>query len=232
MTENTTPEVSAQGEGMLVIACGALAHEITALRRANGWDRLDVRCLPAELHNRPEKIPAAVRALIKSSRDHYRSIFVAYGDCGTGGLLDEVLREEGVERIPGAHCYEFFATTPVFAALAEAEPGTFYLTDFLLRHFERLVIRGLGLDRHPELFSTYFGNYRRLVYLAQAPMPGGEVQARAIAARMGLQFECRQGGYGTLQTTLVAAVKRSDAASGGAPREDARQDEKVVAWVR
>jgi hypothetical protein len=232
MTENTTPEVSVQGEGMLVIACGALAHEITALRRANGWDRLDVRCLPAELHNRPEKIPAAVRALIKSSRDHYRSIFVAYGDCGTGGLLDEVLREEGIERIPGAHCYEFFATAPVFAALAEAEPGTFYLTDFLLRHFERLVIRGLGLDRHPELFCTYFGNYRRLVYLAQAPMPGGEVQARAIASRMGLQFECRQCGYGTLQTTLVAAVKRSDAASRGAPRVDARQDEKVVAWVR
>jgi len=106
---------------MLIIACGALAHEITALRRASRWDQLDVRCLPAELHNRPEKIPAAVRALIRSSRDHYRSIFVAYGDCGTGGLLDDVLREEGVERIPGAHCYEFFATAPVFAALADSE---------------------------------------------------------------------------------------------------------------
>ena len=124
------------GQGMLIIACGALAHEITALRRANAWDELDVRCLPAELHNRPEKIPAAVRDLIRSSRERYRSIFVAYGDCTwpPSGLLDKVLNEEGVERIPGAHCYEFFATGPVFAALAEAEPGTFYLTDFLLRH--------------------------------------------------------------------------------------------------
>jgi Protein of unknown function (DUF1638) len=204
MTENGAP----QGQGMLIIACGALAHEITALRRANGWDQLDVRCLPAELHNRPEKIPGAVRDVIRASRDRYRSIFVAYGDCGTGGLLDAVLREEGIERIPGAHCYEFFATAPMFAALAEAELGTFYLTDFLLRHFERLVIRGLGLDRHPELFSVYFGNYRRLVYLAQAPGAESEEQARAIAARMGLEFAIRQTGFGTLGTTLTAAVTR------------------------
>jgi hypothetical protein len=195
------------GQGMLIIACGALAHEIAALRRANRWDALDVRCLPAELHNRPEKIPAAVRTLIHASRAEYQSIFVAYGDCGTGGLLDKVLREERVERIPGAHCYEFFATAPVFAALAEAEPGTFYLTDFLLRHFERLVIRGLGLDRHPELFPNYFGNYRRLVYLSQAPKPESVDQARGIAARMGLEFDSRHTGYGTLETSLVAAVK-------------------------
>ncbi len=215
MSEHATPQDwpnSALGEGILIIACGALAHEITSLRRANGWDRLDVRCLPAELHNRPEKIPAAVRALIQSARERYRSIFVAYADCGTGGLLDAVLREEGVERIPGAHCYEFFATAPVFAALAEAEPGTFYLTDFLLRHFERLVIRGLGLDRHPELFPTYFGNYRKLVYLAQAPLPGSEPQARAIAEKMGLQFEIRHTGYGSLQTSLLGAVKQSEQA--------------------
>jgi Protein of unknown function (DUF1638) len=192
---------------MLIIACGALAHEITALRRANGWDELDVRCLPAELHNRPEKIPDAVRALIHASRDSYRSIFVAYADCGTGGMLDKVLREEGVERIPGAHCYEFFATAPVFAELAEAQPGTFYLTDFLLRNFERLVICGLGLDRHPELFATYFGNYRKLVYLGQAPKPESLEQAREIATRMGLEFEYRHTGYGTLESTLVAAVK-------------------------
>ena len=198
------------GQGMLVIACGALAHEIVALRRANRWDQLDVRCLPAELHNRPEGIPAAVRGLIRESRARYRSIFVAYGDCGTGGLLDAVLREESVERIPGAHCYEFFATGPVFGALSEAEPGTFYLTDFLLRHFERLVIRGLGLDRHPELFPAYFGNYRRLVYLVQAAMPGSIEQARAIAARMGLEFEHRDTGYGGLETALHAAVTRHD----------------------
>ena len=202
---------------MLIIACGALAHEITALRRANAWDQLHVRCLPSELHNRPEKIPGAVRALIHASRDHYRSIFVAYGDCGTGGLLDDVLREEGVERIPGAHCYEFFATAPVFAALAEAELGTFYLTDFLLRHFERLVIRGLGLDRHPELNKVYFGNYRKLVYLAQAPDANSQVNAQAIATRMGWQYEYRRTGYGTLGTQLVSAVSRND---------------EVVAWHR
>ncbi len=238
MNQNGSP----RGQGMLIIACGALAHEITALRRANGWDKLDVSCLPAELHNRPEKIPAAVRALIHASRHRYDSIFVAYGDCGTGGLLDEVLREEGVERIPGAHCYEFFATSPKFTALAEAEPGTFYLTDFLLRHFDRLVIRGLGLDRHPELYSMYFGNYRKLVYLAQAPKPSSEEQARTIAARMGLEFEIRQTGYGTLGTTLVSAVTRadarhSDALSGDAEpgdgrQNDARRGEEVVAWVR
>jgi hypothetical protein len=212
---------------MLIIACGALAHEITALRRANRWDELDVRCLPADLHNRPEKIPAAVRALIQSSRGQYRSIFVAYGDCGTGGLLDAVLREEGVERIPGAHCYEFFATSALFAELAETEPGTFYLTDFLLRHFERLVIRGLGLDRHPELFSMYFGNYRKLVYLAQAPEAESQNEARAIARRMGLEFDYRRTGYGTLGARLADAVSRNDTR-----REGLRSDEKAVAWLR
>ena len=217
MAQDGTPAGSPKGQGMLIIACGALAHEITALRRANAWDQLHVRCLPAELHNRPERIPGAVRALIHASRDHYRSIFVAYGDCGTGGLLDDVLREEGVERIPGAHCYEFFATEPEFAALATAELGTFYLTDFLLRHFERLVIRGLGLDRHPELYKVYFGNYRKLVYLAQAPDANSQAQAQAIATRMGWQYEYRRTGYGNLKTKLEAAVSRN---------------EEVVAWRR
>jgi hypothetical protein len=203
--------VAQNGQGLLIIACGALAHEITALKRANAWEQLDVRCLPADLHNRPERIPDRVRALIRASRAQYRSIFVAYADCGTGGLLDAVLAEEGVERIPGAHCYEFFATSPVFTALAEAEIGTFYLTDFLLRHFERLVIQGLGLDKHPELFQTYFGNYRKLVYLAQRPSADAIEAARAIARRMGLSFESRATGYGTLQTALTAAVSRDAA---------------------
>jgi Protein of unknown function (DUF1638) len=194
---------------VLVIACGALAREITALKCASGWSALDVTCLPPELHNRPEKIPAAVCAAIREARPRYARIFVAYADCGTGGLLDAVLREEGVERIPGAHCYEFFATAPVFAELAEAEPGTFYLTDFLLRHFERLVIRGLGLDQHPELFSMYFKNYRKLVYLAQAPGPKSVDAARAIAIRMGLEFEFRATGYGTLGVRMAAAVKHN-----------------------
>jgi hypothetical protein len=186
----------------LVIACGALAHEIAELRRVNGWQFLEVQCLPPELHNRPEKIPDAVREAIRAARAGFESIFVAYGDCGTGGLLDRVLDEERVERIPGAHCYEFYATAAPFAALCEAEPGTFYLTDFLLRHFERLVIQGLGLDRHPELFPAYFGNYRRLVYLAQAPRDGARDAARAIAARMGLEFEYRETGYGDLASSV------------------------------
>jgi hypothetical protein len=199
--------VAQNGQGLLIIACGALAHEITALKRANGWDQVDVKCLPAELHNRPERIPAAVRALIQASRCHYRAIFVAYADCGTGGLLDAVLKEEGVERIPGAHCYEFFATAPVFAELAESELGTFYLTDFLLRHFDRLVIQGLGLDKHPELFASYFGNYKKLVYLAQAPKAGAIEEGRAIALRMGLEYEYRATGYGTLEKALHRAAE-------------------------
>jgi Protein of unknown function (DUF1638) len=220
--EDSATGRAADGRGVLVIACGALAHEIIALRRANGWNHLDVRCLPADLHNRPAQIPAAVHGAIRAARRDYRSIFVAYGDCGTGGLLDAVLREEGVERIPGAHCYEFFATGSVFAELAEAEPGTFYLTDFLLRHFERLVIRGLGLDRHPELFPVYFGNYRKLVYLAQSPSPEAENLARAIAVRMGLAFEYRATGYGSLETSLRGAVSSANA----------RRSEVALPWPR
>jgi hypothetical protein len=192
--------------GTLLIACGALGREIAALRRANGWQSLDVRCLPAQLHNRPERIAPAVRAEIVANRHRYAQIFVVYADCGTGGALDAVLKEEGVERLPGAHCYEFLATPRVFAQLCEAEPGTFYLTDFLLRHFERLVVRSLGIDRHPELAREYFRNYRRLVYLAQVETPGAIERAREIAARFGFEFEYRFTGYGELGTRLTALV--------------------------
>lgn len=186
----------------LVIACGALAHEIAALRKANGWSSLEVHCLPPELHNRPEHIAAAVRAAIAAHRDSYAEIFVAYADCGTGGALDAVLREEGVERIGGAHCYEFYATPAAFAALADSEPGTFYLTDFLVRHFDRLVFESLGLDRHPELKPQYFGNYRRLVYLGQLPDANNARAAQEIAARLGLEYQFRQTGYGDLERSL------------------------------
>jgi len=190
----------------LVIACGALAREIVDLIRANGWDHLTVQCLPAELHNRPERIPAAVRAEIREARERFESVFVAYADCGTGGALDAVLAEEGVERIPGAHCYEFYAGPRLFAELAGAEPGTLYLTDFLARHFERLIIGGLGIDRHPELASQYFGNYRKLVYLAQREDESLVEKARAAARRLGLDFEYRWTGYGGLETALRAAA--------------------------
>jgi len=192
----------------LIVACGALAREIAALRKANGWSSLDVVCLPPELHNRPEKIAGAVREKIREHRKDYEAIFVAYGDCGTGGALDKVLAEEGVERIPGVHCYEFFAGTAAFADLAESEPGTFYLTDFLLRHFDRLVIQALGIDRHPELQPVYFGNYRRLVYLAQSPKPGAQAEAQKVADRLGLELVVRQTGYGGLGASLAGFAGR------------------------
>jgi hypothetical protein len=190
--------------GILVIACGALAREIAALRRMNDWTAIDVRCLPAELHNRPERIAPAVRDAIRAHRDTYTTIFVAYGDCGTGGQLDAVLAAEGAERIPGAHCYEFFAGATAFSELSEAEPGTFYLTDFLVRHFDRLVTRGLGLDRHPELAGEYFRHYRKLVYLAQTRVPSTIEHAKQIAQRMGFEFEHRFTGYGGLGERLSA----------------------------
>lgn len=190
------------GESVAVIACGALAREIVALKRLNGWSSLAVECLPPELHNRPERIPAAVQAAIRSAKQRYGKVFVAYADCGTGGQLDTVLRAEGVERIAGAHCYEFFATAAVFAELCESEPGTFYLTDFLARHFDRLVIEGLGLDRHPQLQLEYFRNYRRLVHLVQTPDPELSAAARRAAERLGLEFIERHTGYGALATTL------------------------------
>jgi hypothetical protein len=190
----------------LIIACGALANEITALKRANQWTDVQVQCLPPELHNRPERIVPAVREQLRTHRSHYDTIFVAYADCGTGGMLDVLLREEGIERLPGAHCYEFFAGAAVFAQLQNAEVGTFYLTDFLLRHFDRLVTRGLGLDKHPELAGEYFRHYRKLVYLAQNPAAGAEEQARQIAQRMSLEFEFRVTGYGELGSRLTALL--------------------------
>ncbi len=195
-------------EPLLVIACGALAREIVALKRLNGWSDMAVECLPPELHNRPERIPGAVQAAIRAARGRYERIFVAYADCGTGGMLDAMLASEGIARLPGAHCYEFFATSAAFAELSNAEPGTFYLTDFLVRHFERLVIQGLGLDRHPELLPEYFRNYRRLVYLVQSADAALSAAARAAAQRLGLAYEERHTGYGELASTLgqVATV--------------------------
>lgn len=190
----------------LILACGALAHEIVALIRANGWTSFTVQCLPADLHNRPGEIPEAVRRKIRAARGRYDHVFVAYADCGTGGRLDAVLAEEGVERLPGAHCYEFYAGSEAFRELAEEEPGTFYLTDFLVRHFDRLIIRGMGIDRHPELLPMLFGNYRRVVYLAQRDEPELRERAQAAARRLGLEYEYRFTGYGELGTTLAGVA--------------------------
>jgi len=189
----------------LVIGCGALAPELVALTRRAGLPEMDLTCLPAALHNRPENIPAAVVARIRRARrDGYDRIFVAYADCGTGGLLDRALQAEGVERLAGAHCYEVYAGREAFAALAEDEPGTFYLTDFLVRNFDRLVVRGLGLDRHPELLPVYFGNYTRLLYLAQTEDARLTEMAEAGAGRLGLAFERRFTGLGELGPAVRA----------------------------
>ena len=191
---------------VLVIGCGALARELVAVIDQAGLANVDLTCLPATLHNRPGGIPAAVRAKIRAARPRYERIFIAYADCGTGGLLDLALADEGVERLPGAHCYEVYSGSDAFAAMSEEDPATFYLTDFLARNFDRLVIRGLGLDRHPELLPAYFGNYHRLVYLAQTDDPALVTAARRAARRLGLTFEIRRTGYGGLAAGVVAAA--------------------------
>ena len=208
----------------LVIACGALAREITTLVRQHGWNAIEVQCLPAIWHNSPERIPGGVRAKIRAARANGEigRIFVAYGDCGTGGALDAVLKDEGAERIPGAHCYEFFAGGKAFAALHEAEPGTLYLTDYLARNFDRLFIQGLGIDRHPELEPMYFGNYRRLVHLAQTRDEALAGAGRAAAERLGLEFEHRFTGYGGLESILERAAAGTRSSPEGSPGSVAR----------
>ncbi len=187
----------------LVIACGALARELKDIVEVNRLDSVTVECLPAKLHNRPQDIPGAVADRIERARHRYDRIFVGYADCGTGGRLDSVLADHGIERLPGAHCYEFFATTPVFAGIHEADPGTFYLTDYLVRHFDRIVVRGLGLDRHPQLLDSYFEHYRRVMHLAQFDDLGLEKAGRKAAERLGLEYERIVVGYGELQRSLL-----------------------------
>lgn len=199
---------------VLVIGCGALARELVAVIDQAGLTNVDLTCLPATLHNRPGGIPAAVRAKVRAARPRYERIFIAYADCGTGGLLDAMLTDEGIERLPGAHCYEVYSGSAAFAAVMDEEPGTFFLTDFLARNFERLVIVGLGLDRHPELLSTYFGNYRRLVYLAQTDDPRLVGTARRAAQRLGLAFELRRTGYGDLASSVKGAAGNGPAFRG------------------
>jgi hypothetical protein len=181
-----------------------LAREIVALIEANRWPAFDVQCLPAIWHNTPSRIPEGVRKVIRSAKGRYRSIFVLYGDCGTGGLLDKVLAEEGVERIDGPHCYAFFTGNERFAQTAEHDTTAFFLTDYLARHFDKLIWEGLGIAAHPELLPLYFGNYTRLVYLAQTRDPALEDRAREAAARLGLDYEFRFTGYGELGRALTA----------------------------
>lgn len=199
----------------LLIACGALAREVVDLIRLNGWSHLTVTCLPANWHNRPEKIAEGVRGKIQDARDDYDKIFVLYGDCGTGGDLDRVLAEEKVERIDGPHCYAFYNGIEDFISTAEQDPTCFYLTDYLARHFNRLIIEGLGIDKHPELQSLYFGNYTRMVYLAQTEDSGLQAQAQAAAERLGLIYEYKHTGYGELGDFVAMTGQTQQTGSQG-----------------
>jgi hypothetical protein len=202
---------------VLVIACGALARELEAVVAANGLAHVEISYLTADLHTTPARIPAAVEERLAAAADTYDEVFVGYGDCGTGGALDTVLDRHGVQRLPGAHCYEFLSGGATFAALHDAEPTTFFVTDFLLRQFDRLVWRGLGLGRWPQRRDDYFGNYTRLLYLSQfPPTPQRMADAQRAADRLGLRLEHRHVGTGDLTPALLSIGRRpgEDAAGG------------------
>ena len=197
---------AARGADILIIACGALAREILALIRLNGWDHMALACLPAKLHLYPDKITEAVEAAVLKHRPHFKRIFIAYADCGTGGQLEAKCAALGVEMIAGPHCYSFFEGNDAFAA-HEDEISAFYLTDFLVKQFDAFVWRPMGLDRHPELRDVIFGNYTKLVYQAQTDDPALRAKAEDCAARLGLAFEYRFTGYGDLRDALAGASK-------------------------
>ncbi len=192
-----------KGRGsVLLIACGALGREIIALIEANNWQHFDVTCLPAKWHNTPDKIPGGVREKIREGKGRYDKIFVLYGDCGTGGHLDTVLEEEGAERIGGPHCYSFFTGNELFEQRHDDDMTAFFLTDYLVRQFDKLIWEGLGMDRHPELRDIYFANYTKVIYLAQIEDPALERQALAAADKLGLAYEFRKTGFGDLESFM------------------------------
>ncbi len=206
----TTDGYDETGKGrILLLACGALAREILDLKNRNGWDHMDLTCLPAILHVHPEKITQAVEDAIAKHRKQYDQVFVVYADCGTGGLLQQACDRLGVEMVKGPHCYSFFEGNEAFAAQGEDETTAFYLTDFLARQFDAFVWKPLGLDRHPQLRDMYFGNYTKLVYQAQTDDPALTARAQECAERMGLDFERRLTGYGDLETTLTDWATRT-----------------------
>ena len=190
------------GGRVLLIACGALAHEILTLKRLNGWNHMDLTCLPAKLHLYPDKITEAVAEAVEKSRAAYDHIFVVYADCGTGGQLQAKCDALGVEMIEGPHCYSFFEGNDAFAARGDDDMRAFFLTDFLVRQFDAFVWKPMGLDRHPELRDMIFGNYTTLIYQAQTENPALVRKARACADRLGLTFEYRFTGYGDLEKSL------------------------------
>ena len=201
LTEEGMPPA---GKGsVLLLACGALAREILALRAANGWTHMDLHCLPADLHLWPDRIPDAVEDAVRRYRDQYAEIFVVYADCGTGGRLQARCDALGVEMVAGPHCYAFFDGNDAFAARAEEEMTAFYLTDFLVRQFDAFVWKPMGFDRHPELIAMMFGNYTDLIYLAQTEDAALDATAQDCAQRLGLRYSRRFTGYGDLASALA-----------------------------
>lgn len=197
-----------QNQRLLVIACGMIAREVLAVKAQLHLEYLDLTCLPAEFHYYPERIPPAMdQAILKAREDGYRNIFIGYADCGTGGLLDRVCEKHGVERIGGPHCFAFYQGLESYAGIGDGDMTTFYMTDFLCRQFDAFFLKPLGLDRHPELAQDYFGNYEKLVYLAQTDDPALEPVAKDAAAMLGLVYEKRTTGYGDLTPALESAAR-------------------------
>ncbi|TPM38475.1 DUF1638 domain-containing protein [Mesorhizobium sp. B2-3-4] len=195
---------SNEAERLLVIACGMIAREVLAVKEQLKLDHLDLTCLPAEYHFYPDRIaPAMDKAIEKAKADGYEHIFVGYGDCGTGGLLDRVVEKHGVERMAGPHCFAFYQGMDAYAKVADDDMMSFYMTDFLCRQFDAFFMKPLGLDRHPELIKDYFGNYERLIYLAQTDDPELDKVAEAAATLLGLAYERRSTGYGDLTPELA-----------------------------
>ena len=194
---------------VLVIACGALAREILELIERNGWTHIELKCLPAKLHLRPELITDAIASAVRDGRRSHDEIFVAYADCGTGGQLEKRCQELGVTMIAGPHCYSFFEGNDAFRERADEELSTFYLTDFLARQFDAFVWKPLGLDRYPELRDQYFGNYNKLVYLSQKEDADLQAKAKDCAELLNLAYEYRFTGFGDLENSLSEFVART-----------------------
>ena len=202
-TGNNRPEP----QRLRVIACGMIAREVLAVKERLGLDHLDLKCLPAEFHYYPDRIPAAMEAAILEARaEGFDHIFAGYGDCGTGGMLDRVLEKHGVQRIAGPHCFAFYQGYEQFQTTGDADMLTFYMTDFLCRQFDAFFMKPLGLDRHPELIADYFGNYEKVVYLAQTDDPALDAVAERCATMLGLAYEKRSTGYGDLVPALAGAA--------------------------
>jgi hypothetical protein len=199
-----------KSEKVLVIGCGMIAREILAVKERMGLEHLELTCLPAELHYYPERIaPGLETAIGKAKAEGYENIFIGYADCGSGGMVDRVCEKYGLERIAGPHCFAAYQGLDAFEKVAEDDMMSFYMTDFLCRHFDAFFMKPLGLDRHPELIQDYFGNYEKVIYLAQTDDPALDKVAECAARLLGLGYEKRRTGYGDLTTALDAAAEKA-----------------------